>query len=71
MNRNNPDTIGQLAWRMANRCNGGECIRVASRGDDVLFSDSKNPSGPFLTYSKAEWQTFAEAIRQGDFDDLL
>jgi hypothetical protein len=68
--RKAPETIGQLSWRVANRCNGGACIQVASQDDKVFFSDSKNPSGPILTYSRAEWEAFAEGIRRGDFDDL-
>jgi hypothetical protein len=66
-----PDTVGQLAWRVARRCNGGECIQIASMGDHILFGDSKDPSGPVLKYSYEEWKAFAEGIRRGDFDDLL
>ena len=40
-------------------------------GSAVLIGDSKHPDGPVLTYSRAEWKTFVEGIRGGDFDDLL
>ena len=66
-----PMTVGELSWRIARQCNGGNCVRIAPSGDMVIIGDSKNPDGPFLTYSRAEWRTFAEGIRQGDFDDLL
>ena len=64
-------TLGQLSWRTALRCNGGDCVRIAPSGEMIVIGDSKNPDGPFLKYSRAEWKTFVEGIRQGDFDDLL
>lgn len=61
---------GQATWRTALACNGGECIRVASKGNRILIGDSKNPDGPVLSYSRAEWRTFVGGIHQGDFDGL-
>jgi predicted secreted Zn-dependent protease len=66
-----PVTHSQLSWRTALRCNGGECVQVAPKGDTIIIGDSKSPDGPFLAYSHAEWKTFVEGIRRGDFDDLL
>jgi len=37
----------------------------------ILIGDTKNPDGPVLSYSHAEWVAFVNGIRQGDFDDLL
>lgn len=71
MTRPDPAPLSALAWRVAQRCNGGECIRIAANGDMVLIGDSKNPDGPVLSYSAAEWQAFVEGIRHGDFDNLL
>ena len=65
-----PVTHGQLSWRTALRCNGGECVQVAPKGNVIIIRDSKSPDGPFLTYSRAEWKTFVEGVRRGDFDDL-
>ena len=70
MDSSHPATLGQLAWRIARRCNGGACVRVAVAGETVLIGDSKSPEGPVLSYSRAEWDAFVEGIRQGDFDDL-
>lgn len=36
----------------------------------ILIGDTKNPDGPVLSYTRAEWVTFVNGIRQGDFDDL-
>jgi Domain of unknown function (DUF397) len=65
-----PPTLGDLSWRVARHCDAGSCIRVARSGDSVLIGDTKNPDGPVLAYDRAEWKTFIEGIRHGDFDDL-
>lgn len=71
MKQVNPVTAGELAWRVARKCNGGACVRVAAAGDMVVIGDTKDPDGPVLSYSVAEFRTFVEGVRQGDFDDLL
>jgi hypothetical protein len=65
-----PPSLGDLSWRIARRCNAGNCVRVAASGDVIVIGDSKSPDGPILTYSQSEWITFVEGIRHGDFDDL-
>lgn len=70
MTRSMPSTLGKLNWRVALRCNGGACIRVAPRGSQIIIGDSKSPNGPVLTYSRDEWLAFVDGIRQGDFDDV-
>jgi hypothetical protein len=71
MTQPNPSTLGELNWRVARLCNGGSCVRVAPHGDTVVIGDTKNPDGPILSYSRAEFRDFVEGIRQGDFDDLF
>ena len=65
-----PVALPALSWRVARYCNSGACVRVAADGASVLIGDSKNPAGPVLSYSRAEWDTFIAGVRQGDFDDL-
>jgi uncharacterized protein DUF397 len=65
-----PITLGKIAWKVARRCNGGACIRVASQNDQILIGDSKNPGGPVLSYSRGEWDAFVEGVRLGDFDEV-
>lgn len=50
--------------------NGGDCVEVAVVGDSsghVPVRDSKDPSGPALTFTPAAWTAFLTGIRQGDF----
>ena len=48
-----------VTWRKSSRSNGGSdqtsCVEVAGLGDEVALRDSKNPSGPVLTITRAEW----------------
>jgi hypothetical protein len=66
-----PLNLGDLSWRIAQKCNGGTCIRVASNGDAVFIGDSKSSGGPVLRYTRDEWTTFVDGVKQGDFDNLF
>ena len=66
-----PPTAGELSWRTARNCDGGNCIRVATSKDKVTIGDSKNPDGPMLSYSRAEWVAFIDGIKREDIGDLL
>ncbi|MFD4908879.1 DUF397 domain-containing protein [Kitasatospora purpeofusca] len=39
---------------------GGECVEVAEATSTVLVRDSKDKSGPRLTFSPAAWEAFVE-----------
>ncbi len=64
-------SLAGLSWRAAEVSTGGACVRAASRGDEIIVGDSKDPAGTVLIYSVVEWKAFVEGIRKGDFDDLL
>ena len=57
-------------WITAGSCNNSACVEVARNRDGVLVRDSKDPQGPKLEFSHAEWQAFVEGVRSGDFDRL-
>nr|WP_223187169.1 DUF397 domain-containing protein [Streptomyces sp. CBMA29] len=47
---------------------GGECVEVATNvPGTVAIRDSKNPEGPTLTFTPAEWTSFQRALAAGDF----
>ncbi|WP_380280857.1 DUF397 domain-containing protein [Kitasatospora purpeofusca] len=39
---------------------GGACVEVAEATEAVLVRDSKDKSGPHLTFSSAAWEAFVE-----------
>jgi hypothetical protein len=56
-------------WTKAARSgNDGQCVEVRDRGDAIEVRDSKEPSGPVLHYTPAEWDAFLDGARKGEFD---
>ncbi|MFT2017017.1 DUF397 domain-containing protein [Streptomyces sp. 796.1] len=46
----------------------GDCIEIdAGAPASVPVRDSKNPSGPALTFAPAAWATFIAAVKADDF----
>jgi hypothetical protein len=54
-------------WRRSTRCGTGACIEVAKVGSSYIVRDSKDPHGPTLRFSPAEWHAFEEGVKAGDF----
>lgn len=53
-------------WRKSSRSspNGGNCVEVAhSLGGVVLVRDSKDKTGPVLTFEPTAWRAFIEMTR--------
>jgi len=42
----------------------------AGSGRLILMRDSKNPDGPVLAFTEAEWRAFIAGVKDGEFDDL-
>lgn len=58
-----------VVWRKSSFSNGvAECVEVAATADAVLVRDSKDRSGPVLTFTAAEWAAFTQSVRSGEFD---
>ncbi|WFE57423.1 DUF397 domain-containing protein [Micromonospora sp. WMMD712] len=59
-----PDLTGAV-WRKSTRSNnGGDCIEVADNLPGIVgLRDSKDPSGPVLTFTPSSWATFIEDVK--------
>ena len=59
-----------LTWRKAAAsAANGSCVEVALVSDGgVAVRDSKDPSGPILRYTAAEWVAFLHGAKGGEFD---
>lgn len=60
--------FSDATWRKASASDGqGQCVEVAYQGGVYGVRDSKNPSGPALVVTPAEWDAFVSGVRDGVF----
>jgi Domain of unknown function (DUF397) len=55
-----------VSWRKASYSSngGGNCVEVArDLPGAVAVRDSKNPDGPKLTFTPAQWQAFTNVMK--------
>ena len=60
--------LSDAEWRKSTHSggNGGNCLEVATNlAGVVAVRDSKNPCGPTLTCTPAEWNAFLTDIKNG------
>ena len=64
-----PD-VKNVIWRKSSRSDSqGVCVEVAGlAGGGWAVRDSKEPRGPVLIVTAAEWTAFVGGIRDGEFD---
>ena len=62
--------LSEAVWYKSSRSggNGGNCVEVAHLEDIVAVRDSKNPDNGVLVFQRADWTTFVEAAKHGEFD---
>ncbi|MGH3771009.1 MAG: Scr1 family TA system antitoxin-like transcriptional regulator [Pseudonocardiaceae bacterium] len=63
--------VPQAGWRKSSRSNdGGDgcCVEVAQVCDRVAMRDSKDPAGPILAFTPAQWRALLGSIRAGELD---
>lgn len=57
-------------WRKSSKSNqSGNCVEVAFGGGGTVYvRDSKNPHGPVLEFTPAEWAAFLDGTSKGEFN---
>jgi hypothetical protein len=55
-------------WKRAKDCSDSACVEVKDVGEAMFVRDSKEPHRRPLRFTKAEWQTFLQAAKAGEFD---
>ncbi|HEY9524720.1 MAG TPA: DUF397 domain-containing protein [Thermopolyspora sp.] len=65
--------LSHAVWRKSSRSSGqGNCVEVATNlADDhgvVFVRDSKNVTGPALSFTATGWAAFISRVKAGEFD---
>lgn len=47
---------------------GGNCVELSFNENTIKFRDSKDPHGPQLIFTRAEFESFKHGVRHGEFD---
>lgn len=57
-------------WRKSSRSgpNCDNCVEVAYVDGAIAVRDSKDPAGPALLFTQAEWDAFVGGAKDGEFD---
>ncbi|KHD78917.1 DUF397 domain-containing protein [Actinoplanes utahensis] len=58
-----------LTWRKSSRSGAaGHCVEVAEAPAAVKVRDSKDVTGPVLSFGTGDWTGFIAGVRAGEFD---
>jgi hypothetical protein len=63
--------LDRAQWRKSSYSggSGGNCVEVAANLPGVIaVRDSKDPAGPVLTLTPAQWRSFVAGVKLGNFD---
>ena len=63
-----PD-LSRAEWRKSTYSANGSCVEVARNLPGIIaVRDSKEPGGPALVFTPAEWEAFTAGVLAGEFD---
>jgi hypothetical protein len=62
-----------LAWLKAqSSSHNGACVEIAEAAvGNIAIRDSKDPDGPILVYTPAEFKAFLSGAQNGEFDHFM
>jgi len=67
----NVSQVNAAQWKKSSRSNGNggnNCVEVALLDDGAAVRHSKDPTGPALVFTTAEWAAFVGGAKDGEFD---
>jgi len=63
-------SLAGAQWRKSSHSGAvGNCVEVAALpGDGMAFRNSRDPGGPALIFTQAEFTAFLGGVKDGEFD---
>ncbi|WP_042396260.1 DUF397 domain-containing protein [Streptacidiphilus carbonis] len=62
------DNDNGLNWKKSTYSGNGNCVEVAKPPAAVAVRDSKDPSGPALSFTPDAWTAFIAGVNAGAFE---
>jgi uncharacterized protein DUF397 len=57
------------SWRKSTRSgSNGQCVEARRMGDTIQLRDTKDRSGPVLSFPLSEWTAFTAGLKRAEFD---
>lgn len=67
----NPAAEASAVWVKASKSSGsGQCVEMARTPEYVMVRHSKDPQGPVLRFTFAEFAAWLDGARKHEFDNL-
>jgi Domain of unknown function (DUF397) len=64
--------VSETPWVKASRSSQtGSCVEQRRSGDVIEVRDTKDPSGPVLRFTEAEYAAWIDGAKKGEFDHLI
>ena len=62
-----------VRWIKSSMSNGAtQCVETTSiKEGEILVRNSRDPEGPILAFTKAEWVAFIAGAKAGEFDAIV
>nr|WP_066361212.1 DUF397 domain-containing protein [Herbidospora mongoliensis] len=61
--------MSDAVWQKSRYSNQGNCVEVARlAGSLFALRNSRDPDGPVLIFTGAEWAAFSHGMKDGEFD---
>ena len=58
--------LTRARWRKSSYSSAnGACVEVADLHEAIAVRDSKDPAGPKLIFTPADWRAFVSAVAEG------
>jgi hypothetical protein len=64
---------GDTPWVMSSRStgNGGSCVQARRYDGLIEVRNSKSPDAGTVRFTSAEWDSFLDGTKKGEFDHLI
>jgi hypothetical protein len=60
----------RIVWKISSKCDSGQCVGVARRGETILITNTSDLRSPVGEFSIDKWRQFIAEVKLGNFDGI-